>query len=168
MAISGTGLIPRKEFMHFVNVGTTAEPEWELLGEGIEELSREMNNNVETTTDILGNTNTTVTKGNQVSSFDPFKCRKDSKLFAKLYEIYTDDKELSDCEMEFLEVSVFDKVSDGVYNAVKQTGAVDLKSVGGDTTGLDMPFDVNYIGSKTKGTFTAATKTFTPAEQVNG
>lgn len=163
MAIEGTGLIARKEFRHFVNVGTTQEPEWELLGEGIEELSREMNNNVETTNDILGNTTTTVTKGNQVSSFDPFKCRKDSKLFAKLYKIYTDDLELSDCEMEFLEVSIFDKTAENTYNAIKQTGAVDLKSVGGDTTGLDMPFDVNYIGEKTKGTFNASTKTFTPA-----
>lgn len=160
--IEGTGLIPRKEFMHFVNVGTTAEPEWELLGEGIEELSREMNNNVETKTDILGNNSTTVTKGNQVSSFDPFKCRRDSKLFAKLYQIYTDDLELSDCELEFLEVSVFDKVEDGKYEAIKQTGAIDLKSIGGDTTGLDMPFDVNYIGSKTKGTFDVAKKQFTP------
>lgn len=164
MAISGTGLIKRKEFMHFVNVGTTETPEWELLGEGIEELSREMNNNVENTTDILGNNVTTVTKGNQVSSFDPFKCRKDSKLFAKLYAIYTDDLELSDVEMEFLEVSVFDEVSDGVYSAIKQTGAIDLKSIGGDTTGLDMPFDVNYIGAKTKGTFTASTKTFAKTE----
>lgn len=163
MAIEGTGLIPRKEFMHFVNVGTTEEAEWELLGEGIEELSREMNNNVENTTDILGNNTTTVTKGNQVSSFDPFKCRRNSKLFAKLYQIYTDDLELSDVEMEFLEVSVFDKVSEGTYSAVKQTGAIDLKSIGGDTTGLDMPFDVNYVGSKTKGTFAVATKTFKPA-----
>lgn len=168
MAIEGNGLIARKEFMHFVNVGTTAEPEWELLGEGIEELSREMNNNVETKTDILGNNSTTVTKGNQVSSFDPFKCRKDSKLFAKLYQIYTDDLELSDVEMEFLEVSVFDKESEGTYKAVKQTGAIDLKSIGGDTTGLDMPFDVNYIGVKTKGTFAVATKTFTATEQSAG
>lgn len=167
MAISGKGLISRKEFMHFVNVGTGETPEWELLGEGIEELSREMNNNVETKTDILGQTSTTVTKGNQVSSFDPFKCRKDSKLFQKLYQIYTDDLELSDVEMEFLEVSVFDEVSEGTYSAVKQTGAVDLKSIGGDTTGLDMPFDVNYIGAKTKGTFVAATKTFT-AENAEG
>lgn len=161
MAISGTGLIARKEFMHFVNVGTSDTPEWELLGEGIEELSREMNNEVESKTDILGNNSTTVTKGNQVSSFDPFKCRRDSKLFAKLYQIYTDDLELSDVEMEFLEVSVFDKTEDGKYQAIKQTGAIDLKSVGGDTTGLDMPFDVNYIGSKTKGTFDANTKKFT-------
>lgn len=161
MAIEGTGLIARKEFRHFVNVGTKDAPEWELLGEGIEDLAREMNNNVETKTDILGNNSTTVTKGNQVSSFDPFKCRRDSKLFAKLYQIYTDDLELSDVEMEFLEVSIFDKETDDTYRAIKQTGAIDLKSVGGDTTGLDMPFDVNYIGAKTKGTFKASTKTFT-------
>jgi len=158
--ISGTGKIKRNAVMHLVNVGTTILPEFEQLGEGMESLTREMNNSVDTKQDILGNTSTTITKGNQVSSFSPFKAKKESKLFAKLYKIYTDDLELSDVEMEFVEVSVFDEVSEGVYSAIKQTGAVDLKSYGGDTTGLDMPFDVNYIGAKIKGNFTVATKTF--------
>lgn len=166
MAITGTGKIARKDVMHFVNVGTSEIPELEQLGDGIESLTREMNNNVETKQDILGNTSTTVTKGNQVSSYSPFKAKKDSKLFAKLYKIYTDDLELSDVEMEFFEVSVFDEVSEGVYSAIKQKGAVDLKSFGGDTTGLDMPFDVNFIGAKVKGNFTLASKEFTESTGV--
>jgi hypothetical protein len=160
MAITGTGKIKRNDVMHFVNVGTSETPIWEQLGDGIESLLRELNNKVETKQDITGKTSTTVTKGNQVSSFNPFKAKKESKLFAKLYKIYTDDLELSDVEMEFLEVSVFDEVSAGVYSAIKQTGAVDLKSYGGDTTGLDLPFEVNYIGDKIKGNFTASTKAF--------
>lgn len=161
MAIEGTGKIKREAVMHFVNVGTTAEPEWEQLGDGIEELTREMNNNVDAKTDITGKTEVTVTKGNQVSSFSPFLARKESKLFQKLYKIYTDDLDLSDVEMEFLEVSVFDKVAEGTYSAIKQVGAIDLKSYGGSTTGLDLPFDVNYLGKKIKGNFAVATKTFT-------
>lgn len=158
--IEGTGKIARKDVMHFVDISSTATPEFEQLGDGIESLTREMNNNVETKQDITGVTSTNITKGNQVSSFSPFKAKKDSKLFAKLYKIYTDDLELSDVEMDFLEVSVFDEISEGVYSAIKQRGAVDLKSFGGDTTGLDMPFDVNFIGKKVKGNFTVATKTF--------
>lgn len=166
MAIEGNGKIKREALMHFVNVGTVAEPVWEQLGDGIEELTREMNNNVESKTDITGKTSVNVTKGNQVSSFTPFLARKESEFFKKLYEIYTDDKELSDVEFEFLEVSVFDKVAEGSYSAIKQTGAVDLKSFGGGTTGLDLPFDVNYLGSKTKGNFTVATKTFAESTGV--
>lgn len=166
MSIEGEGKIKRSDVMHFVNVGTTSEREWEQLGDGIEELTREMNNNVESKTDITGKTSVTVTKGNQVSSFSPFQAKKESKLFQKLYRIYTDDLELSDVEMEFLEVSVFDKVSEGTYSAILQKGAVDLKSYGGPTTGLDLPFDVNYFGEKIKGNFAPATKTFTPATGV--
>lgn len=158
--ISGEGKIQRKLVMHFVNVGTTEAPEWERIGKGVEELTREMNNNVESVTDITGATDVEVTLGNQVSSVSPYKARKESKLFQKLYEIYTDDKELADVEMDFLEVSVFDEVSEGVYSAIKQRGAVDLKSFGGPTTGVEMPFDINYFGEKEKGNFTLETSTY--------
>ena len=161
MSITGEGKIQRKMVMHFVNVETTDKPEWERIGKGIEELTREMNNNVESTTDITGETDVEVTLGNQTTSVEPFKARRESKLFQKLYQIYTDDLELSDVEMDFLEVSVFDEISDGVYAAIKQKGAVDLKSFGGPTTGVEMPFDVNYIGAKEKGNFTLDTLTYT-------
>ena len=159
--ISGEGKIQRKLVMHFVNVGTAEAPEWERIGKGVEELTREMNNNVESVTDITGATDVEVTLGNQVSSVSPYKARKESKLFQKLYEIYTDDKELADVEMDFLEVSVFDEISEGVYSAIKQRGAVDLKSFGGPTTGVEMPFDINYFGEKEKGNFTLETSTYT-------
>ena len=138
MSITGEGKIQRKMVMHFVNVETTDKPEWERIGKGIEELTREMNNNVESTTDITGETDVEVTLGNQTTSVEPFKARRESKLFQKLYKIYTDDLELSDVEMEFLEVSIFDEISEGVYAAIKQKGAVDLKSFGGPTTGVEL------------------------------
>ena len=166
MSITGNGKIQRKLVMLFVDVGTSETPEWEQIGKGIEELAREMNNNVESVTDITGETDVEVTKGNQTSSVSPFKARKESKLFQKLYKIYTDDLELSDVEMDFLEVSVFDEVSEGVYSAIKQRGAVDLKSFGGPTSGVEMPFDINYIGAKEKGNFTLATKTYAKSTGV--
>lgn len=166
MSITGEGKIQRKMVMHFVNVGTTDKPEWERIGKGIEELTREMNNNVKSTTDITGETDVEVTLGNQTTAVEPFKARRESKLFQKLYKIYTDDLELSDVEMDFLEVSVFDEISDGVYAAIKQRGAVDLKSFGGPTTGVEMPFDVNYIGAKEKGNFTLDTLTYAKSTGV--
>lgn len=166
MSITGEGKIQRKLVMHFVNVGTSEAPEWERIGKGIEELTREMNNNVESTTDITGETDVEVTKGNQTSSVSPYKARKESKLFQKLYQIYTDDLELDDVVMDFLEVSVFDEISEGVYAAIKQKGAVDLKSFGGPTTGVEMPFDINYLGAKEKGNFTLETKTYAKSTNV--
>lgn len=157
----------RNTYKIFMNVSeSTTSKEWEIIGKDIEELSRELNNEVNSITNILGETSTEVTKGNQVTTCDPIKLRDDSKASKILYNIYKNDLELSEVEKEFLEVNTSMPVpeSQGEYEAFMQVGAIDLKSWGGDTTGINSPFDINWIGAKTYGTFNPTTKTFTPAE----
>lgn len=157
----------RNTYKIFMNVSeSTTSKEWEIIGKDIEELSRELNNEVNSITNILGETSTEVTKGNQVTTCDPIKLRDDSKASKILYNIYKNDLELSEVEKEFLEVNTSMPVpeSQGEYEAFLQVGAIDLKSWGGDTTGINSPFDINWIGAKTYGTFNPTTKTFTPAE----
>ena len=154
-----------KLFMNVADTGATTK-EWEIIGKDIEELSRELNNEVNSFTNILGETEVEVTKGNQVTTCDPIKFRDDSKASSILYDIYKNDSELSDVEREFVEVNTSMPVdgSDGEYEAFMQTGAVDLKSWGGDTTGINSPFDINWKGEKTYGTFNPTTKTSTAEE----
>lgn len=157
----------RNTYKIFMNVSeSTTSKEWEIIGKDIEELSRELNNEVNSITNILGETSTEVTKGNQVTTCDPIKLRDDSKASKILYNIYKNDLELSEVEKEFLEVNTSMPVSEsqGEYEAFMQVGAIDLKSWGGDKTGINSPFDINWIGAKTYGTFNPTTKTFTPAE----
>ena len=154
-----------KLFMDVSESGATSE-EYEIIGKDIEDLSRELNNEVNSITNILGETETEITKGNQVTTCDPVKFRDDSKASKILYNIYKNDSELSDVERNFVEVNTSVPVtgSDGEYEAFKQKGAIDLKSWGGDTTGINSPFDINWIGAKNYGTFNPTTKKFTPAE----
>lgn len=157
----------RNTYKIFMNVSeSTTSKEWEIIGKDIEELSRELNNEVNSITNILGETSTEVTKGNQVTTCDPIKLRDDSKASKILYNIYKNDLELSEVEKEFLEVNTSMPVSgsEGEFEAFTQVGAIDLKSWGGDTTGINSPFDINWIGAKTYGTFNPTAKTFTPAE----
>lgn len=161
MAISGTGKAKRESAILFMNVGDSTE-EYEAIGKDNDDLSRERNNEVEQTKNILGETEVTVTNGNQVTTVDPFKFRRESKVAQTLYEIYKDDLDGSDVEHEFVEVFTEDKESEGEFAAFKQTGAIDLKSWGGDTTGVGTPFDINWKGSRTHGTFNPTTKKFTP------
>ena len=158
----------RNTYKIFMNVAeaSASSKEWEIIGKDIEELSRELNNEVNSFTNILGETEVEVTKGNQVTSCDPVKFRDDSKASKILYNIYKNDSELSDVEKEFVEVNTSMPVSgkDDEYEAFMQTGAIDLKSWGGDTTGINSPFDINWLGEKTYGTFNPTTKTFTPVE----
>lgn len=161
MAISGTGKAKRESAILFMNVGDTTE-EYEAIGKDNDELTREMNNEVESNKNVLGETDVTVTKGNQVTSVDPFNFRKESKLANFLYKIYKDNLDGVDVEKEFIEVFTEDKESEGEYAAFKQVAAIDLKSWGGPTTGIATPFDINWKGARTYGTFNPTTKKFTP------
>lgn len=151
----------REQYALFVNVGTKEKPEWEIIGKDNEEMSRTLNNEVNSTKNVLGQSNTQVTKGIQTTTVDPFKQDSDYKLSDILHDIYFNESELSDVEREFLEVSMYKTTEDGKYEAFKQVGAIDLKSHGGDTTGVSDPFDINWIGKREYGTFDLTTKTFT-------
>lgn len=167
MSITGNGYIKRKEFMVFADVAATSgTAEWELIGDKVEEMSLEMNPNVETVTDITGNTSTTLDKYEVQTSVSPMRAKKESKLFAILYDIVKEEKTLSDVERTFLCVNVFDVTGEGetaTYAAWTQKGVVAVQSYGGSTAGLDIPFNIHWSGEKKHGTFAPSTKTFTAA-----
>lgn len=167
MAITGKGYIKRESFLTFADVSDTPEtPEWELIGDKVEEMSIEMNPNVESTTDVTGNTTTTLDKYESKTSVSPMRAKKESKLFSILYDIVKNEKTLSDVERNFLCVNVFDATGEGetaTYAAWTQRAVVAVQSYGGGTAGLDIPFDIHWTGKKTHGTFSPATKTFTAA-----
>ncbi len=167
MSITGNGYIKREEFMVFADVSNTSgTPEWELIGDKVEEMSLEMNPNVETVTDITGNTSTTLDKYEVQTSVSPMRAKKESKLFAILYDIVKEEKTLSDVERTFLCVNVFDATGEGetaTYAAWTQKGVIAVQSYGGNTQGLDIPFNIHWAGKKTHGTFNPTTKVFTAA-----
>lgn len=160
-AIEGTGKAERKSAVLAMNVGTTEKEEYEIIGKDNDELTRERNNNVESKLNVLGKTTVEVTNGPQVTTVDPFRFERDSKIAQKLYEIDKYDKELSEVEEEFVEIFLEDKIAEGEFAAWKRRGAIDLKSWGGDTTGVGEPFDINWVGDKVHGKFNPKTKVFT-------
>ena len=87
--ITGTGAVKRAEFKLFADVGEAESPEWELQGDRIEELSLELNPNVETVTDVTGVTATTLDKYEEQTSVEPYYAKRESKLFAWLYSVDT-------------------------------------------------------------------------------
>lgn len=167
MAIEGSGFIPRKDFRILADVSTTAgAQDWELIGERIEELSLTMNPNIETVTDIRGYSETTLDRYQVQTEVAPMRAKRDSKLFAVLYDIVRREKTLSDVERDFLCVAVFDSEKQGsgdtekvVYRAWKQRGIVAVESFGGGTAGLDIPFAIHWVGAKQYGVFDGTTFT---------
>lgn len=164
-AMTGTGKVKREKHYIGMKVGDSGSAEYELIGKDNDDLSRTLNNEVESKKNVLGETTVEVTQAPQVTTVDPFIIRADSKIAQKLADIYDNDLELDDVVEEFIDVSEFDEVEPGKYKAFTQKGAIDLKSWGGSKS-LGAPFDINWVGPKTHGTYEVATHTFTEAEEV--
>ena len=161
---AGTGRIKRDEFKLFADVGASSAPEWELQGGRIEDMSLEMNPNVETVTDVTGVTETTLDKYEKQTSVSPYYAKRDSKMAAWLYNVVREEKTLSDVEKTFCVVNIF-AGSDGAYDAWTQKGVVAVQSFGGDTKGLQIPYNIHWTGEKVYGTasISKGVMTFTPA-----
>ena len=162
--LAGTGKIKREEFKLFANVGTDELPEWELQGSRVEDLTLEMNPNVETVTDITGVTDTVLDKYEKQTSVEPYLAKRSSKLAAWLYNVVREEKTGSDVEKSFLVVNVF--AGEGKnFDAWIQKSVVAVQSYGGDTKGLQIPYSLHWIGEKTFGTATidGGKVTFSPA-----
>lgn len=163
--LTGKGYIKREAFKIFVNVADTKEsPEWELQGDKVEDMSLEMNPNVETVTDVTGAVTTTLDKYEKQTSVEPYRARSDSKFTAILYDIVKEEKTLSDVERLFLCVNVF-AGTEGKYDAWTQKAIIAVQNYGGDTKGLNIPYNIHWVGEKTYGTAAIAggVVTFTPA-----
>lgn len=158
MAITGTGLAKRNESVVLMKISNAYYP----IGKNVPDMSRTLNNTVSQEQDVLGNTNTTIAQGNQITSVSPFKIEKDSVIGKELYAIYKEGKSLDDLKYTFVEIFLFDEVSEGAVGAFEQSAKIDLKSWGGNFDSLYAPFDVVWEGPRVQGTWTKATKTFTP------
>ena len=156
---------PRKLLKHFVNVGTSVEKEWELLGVGIEDSSIETNFETETVNDILGNSETSITGASPSQSFEPFTVRGGSKLAFKLHEIWLNKEYEKLSQFEMLTVYGYIGTETDGYEADMQSDCtITFGSIGGSAN-VDMPITVNYSDKKERGTvkFTEGTPTFTKA-----
>lgn len=149
----GTGVkAARKLLMTFVNVSDNAEaPEWELVGRGVEESALELNPNTETVTDILGITETAVTKWEPKQSLDPNTVKGGSKLNFKLHSIW--QNKTPELLSKFDVLIVYAYVGEGTtFDAeVQKNCTINITSIGGSAY-VDMPIEIMLSNDSTKGT----------------
>lgn len=168
MAVKGK--IDRKYMAHMLDAGSLcggSEVAYERLGKDLEEYNIELNPDTETSKNILGES-TFKHNGYEVTSdADPFYADTDSVLFEKLQEIIDNRHKDDNCLTTALEVHLWDGDDTAGYVAWKQSCYVVPTSYGGDTSGYQIPFTVNYVGDRTKGLYNPTTKKFTPSNTVS-
>lgn len=142
------------------------EPLREILGSYTEDSSIETNANVETVTDVLGITHTTVTKTEPKQSFDPVYIQKDSALGAYLtMATLTNDIDAYNGVFTIYTITFF-LGEEGAYFTTKQKGCtIQTNSIGGSSY-VSIPIEISYSNDIEAGTVDKFTKNFvfTPAD----
>lgn len=145
--------LERKAFMTYIDSTFdlfSLTKKWCLVGKDLEELTVELNPDLETIKNILGE-NTVKDNGYEVSATaDPFYANPTDPLYPSIKDIamnrYTHDK----CKTYILEVIVKD-TSDTKHEAYLEQVVIKPQSYGGDTSGFNIPYNVNYDGNRIKG-----------------
>lgn len=137
-------------------------PIWVPFGEDNDDITRNMNDELDAKKNVLGKTNIDHSAGAQTTEIDPIAIRGNDALSAILYLIYKYDLKGDKATLHCMEVTLGDKQTDNSYGAFTEDAVVQLNSWGGDTTKINAPIVLNWKGNKKHGTFSTTTKAFTP------
>lgn len=159
--------IARKLVQDFINATPSENTAtYEVLGTDLEELSVEMNANLEKKRNILGENSITLDGYEKEASIEPYIADSESPLTEFLQGIIDEEKIMDDVKTDVVRVYLNETPTGGAYKAVKEEVIIEVTSAGGDTTGYQIPFNIHYTGKKTQGTFNPSTKTFTASVSV--
>jgi hypothetical protein len=158
--------LERKFMGHYVDASMNSTPDYEQLGDGIEEMSIEMGANVQKTRDITGKTKTYIDGYEKSQAVSPYKANSDSNMFKRLQNIADENKVLDDLNTTVIDVHLWETPTNNTtFPAIRENAVIELSSYGGDTSGYQLPFTLHRTGVITKGTFDTNSKTFTATEE---
>lgn len=155
-------MVERKFLAHYIDAKfdtTYASTEYVRLGKDLEEYNEELNPDVEVSKNILGEQSVKHTGYEVSSSVDPYYYEYDEALGEKLMEIANERATGDKCKTSV--VTVLLEADGTVVWAYREDCKAIPSSLGGDTSGVQIPFTVYMEGNRTKGTFDVATKKFT-------
>lgn len=157
----------RKYLAHYIDASfsTTGDStDYVRLGKDLEEFTEELNPSIETAKNILGE-NSVTHGGYEVSTdADPFYYEYDEALSEKLMDIAMNRLTGDACKTTRVDVLLKPSTSGSgeptVVSAWREDVLVVPNSIGGDTTGVQIPFTIHNVGNRVKGTFDISTKKF--------
>lgn len=153
--------IERKYLAHYLDASFGGETlNYVRLGTDLDEYNEELNPDIEVKKNIIGE-QTVSHNGYEVQSeVDPYYAVYDDPLFEKLSDIANERLTGDACITTKVDVLLNE---DGtVVWAYREKVWVVPNSIGGDTSGVQIPFTVYNAGERVKGTWVVATKKFTP------
>ena len=133
------------------------------IGKDLEEHNEELNPTVETKKNILGEQSVSHSGYEVSSEVSPYYYEYEDTLSVKVMDIAMGRKKGDECKTS--KVDVLLKADGTVLKAWREDVYLIPDSVGGDTTGVQVPFTLHNGGNRVEGTFDLSTKKFTVASE---
>lgn len=152
------GKLKRSAHLFYIDTtfgGTT--PNWYLVGKDVEDMSIELNPDVETKKNILDETTVNDNGYEPSISVDTYYANpSDGAFYTKIKDIAMNRLTGDECKTKVLEV-VVDKTT-GPYDAWIEDAVIKPQSYGGPQGGISIPYNVHFDGNRKQGTATLANK----------
>lgn len=150
--------LERNALAHYLNSvfgGTADKATWYLLGVDIEDMSVELNPDMEPFKNILGQARVRDNGYEPQTTAEPYYANPEDSIYEPLRDIAMERKTGDACKTQILEVIIED-VKETSHPAYIEDVVVKPTSYGGDTSGFAIPFDIYFCGNRKKGTVTIA------------
>lgn len=160
--------IERKYLAHYIDASMgKGETEYTRLGKDLEEYNEELNPSVEVKKNILGEQSVQHSGYEAQSEVSPYYADpEDDPLYPAVEKIAIERLTGDACKTTKVDVCL---TKDGASRwAYREDVYIIPTSVGGDTSGMQIPFTVYNAGNRVKGNWDVKTKTFTQITETAG
>lgn len=154
--------VERKRLAHYIDASFDAtgnNPTYVRLGKDLEEYNLELNPDVEVKKNILGETTINFSGYEPQSEVGTYRIDEDDPLYKQLEEIANGRLHGEECKTTTVDVLVDTKGK--VLWAYREKAVVAPTSMGGDTSGVQIPFTIHNAGERVKGNWDVTAKSFT-------
>lgn len=148
--------VDRELMIAYLNTGTHDVPVWSAIGKRVEDSSMEYDWSQESSTDILGNTFTTMKKPVVTQSFDPIPLDAGDPAAVKMWNLAIKDQNAQSLANQDMMIGHFYAVSgEALFAERYESCAIAVTSIGGEGGGrLGISTEITYGGTRTLGKVT--------------
>ena len=152
--------IQRHDIADYLNVGTSGEPKWVLMGYGFTTLDEEFGAQSESSKYIHEPSEYSSVVA--YTSVFPFTTHMipDEEAVNALYAVGRNHLTGEEAEFEYCRVELWDTKTEGKFAARKFTVSAEVTKMSGDNK-QEVSGNLNAVGDPVNGTFDTKTKTFT-------
>lgn len=144
--------IERKYLAHFIDESFGGTASYVRIGKDLEEYTIEMNPDGESKKNILGETSYTLKGYEPSGSVGTQYCYEGDPMFTHLKAIVDGRLTGSACKTTVVDAVIDDSSTAGEYtvsSAFKEDVIIEVQSFGGDTGGMQIPYNIHYAGNRT-------------------